>query len=145
MKKIILLCLFLSLSSTRAFAAGDHVSVGAGLINFPTPSKTYFELSLEYEHRYDAYFGVGGFGSYVFSTPAITILGVPEVFFHPMAGTWVITASPIFQFYSGNTDTGVRLGTRFRLPAGLFTLLPSVAVDFINGVHQYTFGLGIGF
>jgi hypothetical protein len=126
-----------------AEASRNRISVGAGIADLP--NQTVFEISAEFEHRYDAFLGLGGTGEYVFSTPAIFTLAAPEVFLHPLGGRFYVSAAPVFQFVSSTTNTGVRLATLVPIPLGVITILPSAAVEFINGTHLYIFGVGIGF
>jgi hypothetical protein len=132
-------------SPSPASACGHRLGVGAGLVHIEGPSMTKFEIGAEYECRLDAFLGVGGFGNYIFADPGITLLGAPEIFVHPLAGKFYVAASPLIEFGSSvGTHVGARLATRIPLPLGLFILVPSFAVDFINGTRIYWFGLGIG-
>ncbi len=135
-----LLCLLFS--APQAYA--DRLSIDAGLIHVDQPSKTYFEIGGEYEHRYNRMIGFGGTANYIFSDPSILLLALPEFFLHPLGGGWYISASPLFEFGSGTgTHVGARFGTRLPLPLGVVTLIPNFSIDFINGGTIYVIGLGI--
>jgi hypothetical protein len=138
-----LLLLFSVMPSARA--CGNRFGVAAGLVHIDHPSQTSFEVGAEYECRFDVLLGVGGEANYVFSDPSLFLLAVPTVFLHPLLGSFYVAASPLFEFGSGGIGThlGVRLSTRVPLPLGLFILVPSFAVDFINSQKIYWFGLGI--
>ena len=148
-KQLVLISIVLAaLFSTRSAQAdySQRLTLGAGVAYFNQPSKAYFEIGAEYEYRQSAMLGIGGFANYIFSTPSITLIGVPEVFFHPLAGEWYVSAAPLMEFASGmNTQFGARLGTRIPLPLGVFVLIPTFAIDFINGGQNLIFGLGIQF
>ena len=135
--------LFFSTCASAA-ACGHRLGVGAGLVHFDHPSETDFEIGAEYECRMDLLLGLGGFGNYSFSNPGVTLLGAPEIFLHPLGSDFYVAGSPIIEFGSAvGTHLGLRLATRVPLPLGLFFLVPSFAVDFINGQRIYWFGLGI--
>ncbi|MGZ3651054.1 MAG: hypothetical protein ACXVB9_08165 [Bdellovibrionota bacterium] len=139
-----LLATFAFSPAASASGCGHRLGVGAGLVHIEQPSETDFEIGAEYECRMDILFGVGGFGNYIFSNPGITLLGAPEIFVHPLGGDFYVAGSPLLEFGSGTgTHLGIRLATRVPLPLGLFILVPSFAVDFINGTRIYWFGLGI--
>jgi hypothetical protein len=106
------------------------------------PSGTNFEIGAEYECRMDPIFGLGGFMNYIFSDPSLTFIGLPEVFVHPLAGDFYVAASPLLETGVG-THLGVRFATRLPIPIGIAILVPSLAIDFINGGKIYWFGLGI--
>lgn len=128
----------------RAHACANRLGVGAGLVHIEDPSTTKFEVGAEYECRIDAFLGLGGSGNYIFTDPSITLIAAPQVFLHPLAGAFYVAASPLFEFGSSvGTHVGARLSTRIPLPLGLFVLVPSAAVDFINGTRIYWLGLGI--
>lgn len=144
------LALFLAsfISGTaRAEGCENRVGFGAGVIHRDTtPSATDFLIGADYECRLNPVLGLGGFFNHVFSDPSMTLIGTPQVFLHPLAGDFYVAASPLFQFGSGTgTHVGARLSARVPLPLGLFILVPSVAVDFINGYRHYIFGLGLQF
>jgi hypothetical protein len=142
---ILAVTLFVVVPHSAAFACGHRLGVGAGLVHVESPSSTNFEIGAEYECRVDAFLGIGGSGNYIFSTPSVTLVAAPEVFVHPLAGAFYVAASPLFEFGSGTgTHVGGRLATRIPLPLGLFILVPSAAIDFINGTRIYWLGLGIG-
>lgn len=124
-------------------ANADSFSIGSGVMLLERPSRTKILISGEYEHRTSRLIGIGFTGNYVFTDPGIFLLAVPNVFLHPMGGDWYLNASPVAYFRSGSTDLGVRLGTRFSLPLGLLVLVPSFAVDFINGDKNYLVGVSI--
>lgn len=131
--------------SPSAKACGNRLGVAAGVVHIDQPSQTSFEVGAEYECRFDAFLGVGGEANYVFSDPSIFLLAVPTVFLHPLLGSFYVAASPLFEFGSNGigTHVGARLSTRVPLPLGLFILVPSFAIDFINSQKIYWFGLGI--
>jgi hypothetical protein len=134
------------LSCAPAHAGYNRLSLGVGIIQFQNPSQTYLEAGAEYENRFDAIFGIGALGNYIFANPWIAFLGAPELFVHPLAGDWFVSASPLIELGGGMaSNLGMRLGTRIPLPMGVFTLVPSLALDFINGGHDAIFGLGIQF
>jgi hypothetical protein len=123
----------------------QRFSLGAGIVTQNNPSQTSFEVGAEYEYRFDPLLGAGLSGNYVFSTPGIILLAVPDFFIHPLAGDWFVSAAPLFEFVSSQTYVGARVGTRIPLPLGFLTFIPSVSVDFINGGRDFIFGLGIQF
>jgi hypothetical protein len=134
------------------FARADYdsrFSLGAGVAIFNTgnnSSTAYFEAGAEYEKRVDPMLGIGGFVNYVFSSPGFAIVGLPEGFLHPLGGEWYLSAAPIIEFGGGfNTEVGARIGTRIPLPLGAIELIPTFAVDFINGGEDYLVGIGIQF
>mgnify|MGYP000555958411 CR=1 FL=1 len=135
---------FTTSSVANAEIDGHRLSIGAGVVQLGDSSHTYFALSGEYEYRLDPMLGLGTFVNYVFSDPGVTLIGLPEVFFHPLSNGWYINAAPIAQFASGySTHFGVRLGTRIPIELGALSIIPQVAVDFINGGRNLIFGLGI--
>ena len=130
--------------SAPAHAYGYRLSLGVGVAQLNNPSETDLTIGAEFEYRTNPFLGLGAFGNYIFSTPGISILGLPEFFFHPLGGDWLFNAAPIVKFGSSvGTNFGARVGTRFPIPLGLLTLIPSVAVDFISGGRDLIFGLGI--
>ena len=126
-------------------ALGDYeqrLSLGVGAAT--TNSETSFDVGAEYEYRLHPLLGVGAFGNYIFSNPSITYVGFPEVFFHPFTTDFLVSASPVMETGSGlGTHFGTRLGTRIPLPFGPITIVPTFAIDFINGGQDYFYGLGI--
>ncbi len=123
-----------------------RLSVGAGIVQFNNPSQTYVDIGAEYEYRFQPLLGVGAFANYIFSTPSITLIGVPEVFLHPLGGDWLLKASPLIEFGSGiSTQTGVRVGTRLPIPLGPVSFIPEASVDFIGGRRILRLGLGLQF
>ena len=144
--KCFLIVLSMLCGATHASAAySSRLSLGAGIAAFNN-SSAYFTVSGEYEQRVDAMLGIGGFANYVFSQPGFALIGLPEGFLHPLGGDWYVSAAPIVEFGSGrSTELGARLGTRIPLPLGVFTLIPTFAVDFIGGGEDYLFGLGLQF
>ena len=134
-------CLF---SYDAAATYRDRISIGAGIIILESPSETDLEFTLEGEHRLRRWIGIGAEGSYFLTKPATTIVGAPEFFLHPWDGDWFISGSPIFVFNS-STSVGVRVGTRVIIHLGIFKLIPSFAVDFINSRKNYLLGAGIAF
>ncbi len=131
-------------STVHAELLEHRLSIGVGLVHLSNPSETDFEIGAEYEYHFQPLFGVGALGNYVFSDPSVALLGAPVFYFHPLAGDWWLSASPIVQFGSGRTtQVGARVGTRVPVPLGVVTLVPSLAVDFIGGGRNYIFGLGI--
>jgi len=131
-----------------SFAHADYsqrLSLGVGVVTQSNPSQTSFEIGGEYEYRAHPLLGIGVAGNYILSNPSITLIAVPDIFFHPLAGDWLVSAAPLIEFGSGTgTHVGTRLGTRVPLPFGPLTIVPSFAVDFINGGRNLWFGLGIG-
>jgi hypothetical protein len=142
---VILLAFLASFPAAARGKGCEHrLGAGAGLVHLESPSETDFEIGAEYECRFDLFLGLGGFANYVFADPGITLLGLPEVFFHPLAGDFFVAASPLLETGSAvGTHLGVRLATRVPIPLALFVLVPSFAVDFINGGRIYWFGLGL--
>jgi hypothetical protein len=140
--KLLWLLLFLPI-----FAQADYqqrLSIGLGLAALNNPSETEFEVSGEYEYRSSSLIGWGGFASYIFSSPGITEIGLPQFSLHPFETDFLLNAAPILETgqYVG-THVGVRLGTRVPLPLGALTIVPTFAVDFISGGPNYIFGIGI--
>jgi hypothetical protein len=146
MMKLLLAALLVFSLSPTAQACGNRFGVSAGVEHSTSPSDTNFEIGAEYECRLNGLLGLGGEANYVFSNPSIFLLAAPTVFLHPLLGDFYVAASPLFEFGSGGTGThvGARLSTRLPLPLGLFILVPSFAIDFINSRNIYWFGLGIG-
>jgi len=144
--KHILLAALLLISSLANADYSQRFSLGAGAAVFNNSSSVFFELGGEYEYRVSSFLGLGGFASYIFSSPGLTEIGLPEVFLHPFGNQFFFSASPIIEFGSGmSTQGGVRLGTRLPIPLGAFTVVPSFAVDFINSSRVYIIGLGFEF
>jgi len=111
-----------------------------------TPSETKFTLGADYECRRDALFGIGAFFNHVFADPGFSAIGLPQLLLHPIGGDFFVAGSPILEFGDRTgTHLGLRLSTRVPLPIGLFILVPSFAIDFINGGRHYWFGLGLKF
>jgi hypothetical protein len=143
----VLLTLGLALGSASARADYDQrFSLGVGFVTMSNPSQTNFEIGAEYEYRTDPLLGIGVSGNYIFSSPGTVLLAVPDLFFHPLAGEWLISAAPLLEFGQlTGTNIGARIGTRIPIPMGAVTLLPSVLLDFINGGRDWIFGVGIEF
>jgi hypothetical protein len=137
----------LTILSVVAHADYDQrLSIGAGFVTMSNPSQTSFELGAEFEHRLDPLLGLGVSANYIFSSPGVTLVAVPDVFFHPLAGEFFLSAAPLLEFGSGTgTNVGARVGTRIPVPVGAITLFPSFSIDFINGGEDYIFGIGIQF
>ncbi|MDR3605750.1 MAG: hypothetical protein P4M08_00040 [Oligoflexia bacterium] len=122
----------------------QRLSVGLGFAQLNNPSQTAFALGAEYEYRPDPMLGIGAVGNYIFANPGITFLGAPDLFLHPLATDWLLSASPIVEFGSSvGTHVGVRLGTRIPIPLGSIAIVPEFAVDIISGGPGYLFGFGI--
>jgi hypothetical protein len=124
---------------------GDHrFALNGGLIHLNSTNKTSFALSAEYEYKMTPILGIGAQGSYIFADNAITQLAAPGLYLHPLAGSWYISASPVFYMQSGlNTQVGARFTTYMPLPIGVLLLTPVLGVDLIQGGPNYIFGLGI--
>ncbi len=130
--------------STYAAVGDFRLSGGLGIVTASNSSGTDLSAGLEFEYRMHEFMGLGGFGTYVFSNPGFTLVGLPEVFLHPLAGDWYVSAAPIVEFGGGlGTHWGARLGTRIPFSIGALSLVPQVSVDFINGGKLWSFGLGI--
>lgn len=144
--KLLFSFLFFTLfvSSSAWAGCGHRLGVGAGIVHIDSTDQTKFEVGAEYECRLNPLVGVGAFGNYIFSDPSITLVGAPEIFVHPFLGDLYVAGSPLAQFISGrDTHYGMRLAARVPLPLGFLILVPSAAVDFINGGRNYWFSLGI--
>jgi hypothetical protein len=142
-----LVLVFLSFAGAPRAEAGScrhRLGIGAGVVHLDTPNETDFEVGAEYECRMDSILGVGGFVDYIFSNPGITLIGVPQMYLHPFGGDFYLAASPLLETGSAvGTHVGARLSTRVPIPIGSIAIVPSFAVDFINGGNIYWFGLGI--
>ena len=104
----------------------------------------FLSSGAEFEYRVDSILGVGAFGNYIFANPGISLIGVPEVFVHPLGGDWYINAAPIFEIGTNiGTHVGLRIGTRVPIALGAISLIPQVAVDFIDGQRNLILGFGI--
>lgn len=150
MKPIFLLwCVTLATVEALGFAGvahADRIELGAGIVTQSHPSETNLELGVEFENRWDAMLGVGGAANYIFSSPGVTLVAVPEGFLHPFGGDFLVSAAPLLEFGSGTgTHLGARFGTRVPLPMGVLTLIPEIALDMINGSNILVFGLGLQF
>lgn len=132
-----------SANNAQAEFMGHRFGLGLGVAQLGD-SKTYVAAGAEYEYRVMPMLGLGGFANYVFSSPGITLIGLPMVYFHPLENDWYINASPIAQFGTGNTEYGVRFGTRIPIELGPVAIIPQASVDFIGGRKYLIFGLGIG-
>lgn len=142
----LVVCLSPFLARTARAECANRVSVGAGIVHRDTPSETKFTAGAVYECRLNAFWGVGGFFNHVFADPGFSVIGAPQLLLHPLGGDFFVAASPILEFGDRTgTHAGVRLSSRVPLPLGLFILVPSVAVDFINGGRHYWFSLGLQF
>ena len=131
--------------SAQAFL-GHRLSLGAGITQTFNPNETNFSVGAEYEYSIDPFLGIGASASYIFTTPGVTVLGAPEIFFHPLGGDWIVDASPIMILASGmDTKIGAHVGTRLPIPLGLVTLVPIIGADFFSGGHYLSFGVGILF
>ncbi len=130
----------------RAGGCGHRIGLGVGVVHRDTPSDTNFSIGGEYECRLNPIVGLGAFFNHVFDDPSYSLIGVPQILVHPLGGDFFVAGSPVMQFGSGiATKLGLRLNTRVPLPLGLFILVPSFAVDFIDGGRNYWFGLGLQF
>ncbi|MFN8370919.1 MAG: hypothetical protein U0T83_09890 [Bacteriovoracaceae bacterium] len=144
MRIIFLTLLFLTFSKI-VMAEQDRFLLGGGLIHISKTSKTYFEIGVEYEHRFDQVWGMGAQGNYIFSDPAITLLAVPTLFIHPTQSI-LLNLSPLFEFGADNGNhVGGRVGGRATIPLGQMAIIPSIGVDLINGGTNLIFGLGLQF
>jgi hypothetical protein len=146
MKKI-LIASFVLLSVSGAQADyNQRLSIGVGAAQLSHPSQTEFELGAEYERRVNPFLGLGATANYIFFTPGITFLGIPDVFLHPLASELLVSAAPLMEFGADvGTHVGVRLGTRIPLPLGVISFIPEASVNIISGGPHYIFGLGIAF
>lgn len=135
--------LFTTAESAHAEYNGHRFGLGVGVAQL-SDNKTYVAVGAEYEYRLEPMLGIGGFANYVFSTPGLTLIGLPMVYFHPLSNDWYINAAPIAQFGGSKTEYGVRLGTRIPIALGPVSIVPQASVDFIAGGRNLIFGLGIG-
>jgi hypothetical protein len=132
------------LSSSARADYEQRISLGVGIAQLRNSSQTDLEVGAEYEYRFEPFLGIGALGNYIFADPGITFLGAPEIFFHPLATDWLLSASPIVEFGSEiETHLGIRLGTRIPIDLGALTLVPTFAVDVISGGPDLIFGIGI--
>ncbi len=140
----IVIAILITFSLPSAFAeGGDRFLLGGGLIHLSKPSKTYFEIGAEYEHRLSQVWGLGGQGNYIFSNPGLTLLALPTVFIHPTQAV-LLNVSPLFQFGAKDGNhAGARFGARVHIPIGSVALIPAIGVDLINGSTNLLFGLGL--
>jgi hypothetical protein len=136
---LVLLSIFIH--EARADYYEQRFSLGVGIAQVNNPSQTSLEIGAEYEYRFAPMLGAGALVDYIFSNPSITYLGAPEVFLHPFATDFLLSAAPLIKI-SDTTSVGVRLGTRIPIPLGLITLVPIFAVDLISGGPDYIYGLG---
>lgn len=136
---LVLLALFLPLSASAYYE--HRVSLSAGIERYGSPASTDFLMGVEYEYRFMPLLGVGGIFEYLFANPGVTRLGLP-VFVHPLATDWLLLAAPIVEISASNVSAGARFGTRVPIPLGAISIIPSIAVDFINGNENLIFGLG---
>ena len=141
-------CLTLLLAfAPRAEASSciNRLGLGAGVVQQDHPDETSLAIGAEYECRFSRFWGLGAFADHVFATPEFSQAGAPQVFLHPLGGDFYVAFSPLLEFGTAiGTHFGTRLSTRLPIPLGVFTLVPSFAVDFIRGGHKYWLGLGIG-
>jgi hypothetical protein len=145
-KTIVALTLFVStFSLTASESHANRAQLGVGIVSMSNPTQTNFTISGEFEHRLDAFLGLGATGSYLFSDPGIGLIAVPEAFFHPLGGDWLISAAPLIAFGSSGigTHVGVKVGTRLPIPLVAFTVIPEISIGFVNNWNLITFGLGI--
>lgn len=130
-------------------AAADYsqrFSLGIGLEHLHGPNETELLLGGEYEYRSDLFLGWGGSADYIFSSPGITQVAVPELFVHPLGTDFLVSVAPLLEFGSQTgTHLGARFGTRVPIPLGVVTLVPIAGYDFIAGGPNFTIGLGIEF
>jgi hypothetical protein len=144
--KVLCLGIALLLSTPGVAQANDQhrLSLGVGVVTLGNPSQTSVSINGEYEYRMDPFLGIGFSGNYLLSNPAVALLAIPGFFLHPFAGSWIVSAAPVFQILTGaNTAVGFRLGTRLPFSLGPVNVNPSVSVDFINGGENYVFGFGL--
>ena len=140
----LLFTLSLILSPFSSAETSNRVSFGGGVIFLSKTSQYQIEVGAEYEHRLNTFLGLGGQANYLFSSPGIGLLGAPEVFVHPIATDWFLSAAPLFQIGTGaGLSAGARLGTRIPITLGIFSLIPTATVDFIGGAHNVILGLGV--
>jgi hypothetical protein len=135
-------------TASTAFAEyeGHRLGIGIGLAQVETDntSNSYLAIGAEYEYRFEPYWGLGFAGNYILSDPNFTRLAAPQVYFHPLEGSWYINAAPLFQFGGGgSTKVGARLGTRLDLSLGPVSIIPQINIDFIDSGHTWIFGIGI--
>lgn len=142
MARALLFCLALFLPLTASAYYEHRLSIAAGIERYGNPASTDFLMGAEYEYRFMPVLGVGGILEYLFANPGVTRLGLP-VFVHPLSTDWLLLAAPIVEISGGGASAGARLGTRVPIPLGGISLIPSLAVDFINGNENLIFGLGI--
>ncbi len=140
-RKILLLTCFLTSSS---HAKDFSLHGGLGISKLSGSSSAFLTAGLEFEYKLIDFFGAGAFTNYIFADPHLAIIGFPQLYVHPLAGDWYLSASPVVRFGSGrNTEWGYRLGTRAPLELGPSLLTPVVSADFFSGNVSWNFGLGI--
>lgn len=125
----------------------QRLSLGVGVVSVSSPSQISFAVNGEYEYRLNSAIGLGTGANYVFSSPALVLVAVPEVFLHPFGGEFFVSAAPLIEYRPGlGTNLGARLGTRLPIELGAVKVLPTFSVDLANGgVLDMMIGLGIQF
>ena len=117
---------------------------GLGVTQLAGSSQAFVSAGLEFEYRVTPLLGLGAFSNYVFASPGVGIVGLPQVYIHPLGGDWYINVAPMAQFGGGaDTRFGARVGTRIPLQLGSATIIPQVSVDFIGGGQNWMYGLGV--
>lgn len=143
MRFIILLIAVLASGTPARADDQQRFGLGGGVFHQDNPSRTDFELGVEYEYRLNPGIGLGASGNSIFSNPVIGLLAVPELYLHPLAGEWYVSAAPLFELSNGHSSAGTRLGTRIPLPLGAITFVPSLTVDLISSRTNYIVGFGL--
>jgi hypothetical protein len=117
---------------------------GLGVTQLAGSSQAFVSAGLEFEYRVTSLIGLGAFSNYVFASPGVGIVGLPQVYIHPLGGDWYINVAPMAQFGGGaDTRFGARVGTRIPLQLGSAMIIPQVSVDFIGGGQNWMYGLGV--
>jgi hypothetical protein len=97
-----------------------------------------FTLGLDYEYRLSRWLGLGGMVDFVGSGDREYVVGIP-VFLHATKRLTFELAAGL-ERSDGSSNALVRLGAMYGIPLGPVELVPTVALDFVDGDTVYVFG-----
>jgi len=142
--------LLLSPSMSAAESEGGHKvsnEVGLFLGNTHHSGEDGFSIGIDYEHRINDLFGVGGLIEYADGKFDAWVVGVP-LYVHPYMGLRFL-AAPGFVSEDSETKFLFRAGIGYQIELGNnWSITPGYNLDLVEGnepAHVYGLSIGFGF